>query len=536
MIHSFLHALKPLLVSFDKPSQQQISTLLKQLSKHNRFTVMQIQRYTECLLFLQAYASSKAIYAYAELELLRLGKVLKNNTELIKQLQDSGYPHTFMYTRFSHEAMQWIHEQTDWLLALDGVEDGQPIAPVLARSFSSIEKHQLVEKWNNEEIFEYFLLKKDQRLPVLLSEFTRWQAMPSTKDYFWDKAALFFKIGFRDSRFVFGRNKLSWIKPYLHQDLIKKFDVLQLLQTPLPDVEVLSAKRKSELVHVIKASMVLAFRETDTSTFMKEDSLQYISLDRGIGIAFYDMLPERQLPLQSYIGFTMFKNGHPVSYGGSWIFGDWSQFGINILESFRGGESGYLMCQLLRAYIQTYSLQVVEVDAYQFGKDNEDGIRSGAFWFYYKFGFRPMDTKLNAYARMEFQKIKNKQGYKSSEATLRKLAESNMSLVLKPSGLPKLQVLFDQVTQHISAAFHGNRRMAEKVSVEKLEKLLPPGTRSSTHDAAFLEWALLGNALGRLTKSNAPLLERLVRLKANDSVAYQAAVLEFFRSNRKPRS
>ena len=111
-----------------------------------------------------------------------------------------------------------------------------------------------------------------------------------------------------------------------------------------------------------------------------------------------------------------------------------------------------------------------------------------------------------------------------------------MALVLKPSGLPKLQVLFDQVTQHISSAFHGNRRMAEKVGVEKLENLLPPGTRSSTHDAAFLEWALLGNALGRLTKSNAPLLERLVRLKAKDSVAYQATVLEFFSSNRKPRS
>lgn len=90
----------------------------------------------------------------------------------------------------------------------------------------------------------------------------------------------------------------------------------------------------------------------------------------------------------------MFKNGLPIAYGGSWIWADQAKFGLNILEPYRGGESGYVMCQLLRVYQQVFGLKMIEVDAYQFGLDNPDGIRSGAYWFYYRYGFRSMTEAL----------------------------------------------------------------------------------------------------------------------------------------------
>lgn len=93
---------------------------------------------------------------------------------------------------------------------------------------------------------------------------------------------------------------------------------------------------------------------------MDERSFSLYELERGVTVAIYGMIPERQLPLESYVGFTLFKNGLPAAYGGAWIFGEYANFGINIFESFRGGESGYMMCQLLRVYKQVFNISFLK--------------------------------------------------------------------------------------------------------------------------------------------------------------------------------
>ena len=55
----------------------------------------------------------------------------------------------------------------------------------------------------------------------------------------------------------------------------------------------------------------------------------------------------------------------PVAYGGSWIMGERAAFGMNIFEPFRGGESGFMMCQVLRTYRQTFGVRYFEVHAHQ---------------------------------------------------------------------------------------------------------------------------------------------------------------------------
>ena len=45
--------------------------------------------------------------------------------------------------------------------------------------------------------------------------------------------------------------------------------------------------------------------------------------------------------------------------------GERAAFGMNIFEPFRGGESGLMMCQVLRTYRQTFGVRDFEVDAHQ---------------------------------------------------------------------------------------------------------------------------------------------------------------------------
>lgn len=107
--------------------------------------------------------------------------------------------------------------------------------------------------------------------------------------------------------------------------------------------------------------------------------------------------------MESYIGYLVLKNNIPVSYGGGWIFGERCQFGINILQSFRGGESGLIICEILRVYHQHFGVTRFVVKPYQFGLHNPEAIKTGAFWFYYKLGFRPENEQLKEQALQEEQ-------------------------------------------------------------------------------------------------------------------------------------
>ena len=280
---------------------------------------------------------------------------------------------------------------------------------------------------------------------------------------------------------------------------------------------------------IIKRALVLTMRETDPATFMDESSLRLFELERGISIAIYGMKAERQLPFQSYIGYTLFKNGLPAAYGGSWMFGKRAMFGLNIFETYRGGESGFMMCQLLRVYIQVFELDYVEVEAYQFGLDNPDGIRSGAFWFYYRYGFRSLNKALNSLSAKEFQKIKQQKGYRSSEKILLQFTESNIVLKLQPAVHIKHSEIAAGITKMINVRFGGNRMLAEQKAtaafLQKTKMELP----SNVNELQVLkEVALWAEAFQIKNKNQLQLMRAMIHLKPIDPYAYNQVIQGFF--------
>ncbi|MGH8458006.1 MAG: hypothetical protein ACRESV_01540, partial [Nevskiales bacterium] len=72
-------------------------------------------------------------------------------------------------------------------------------------------------------------------------------------------------------------------------------------------------------------------------------------------------------------------------------------------------------------------------DPYQLGKDNEEGIASGAWWFYYKLGFRPRAAQARGILRRELARMKARSKHRSSARTLRKLAEWPLFFVFEPT-------------------------------------------------------------------------------------------------------
>ena len=299
------------------------------------------------------------------------------------------------------------------------------------------------------------------------------------------------------------------------------------MNAELPVPAKLSVSDRIEVIAVIRKSLLLTMRETDTATYMDESSLLLFHLERGVSIALYGLMPNRQLAYQSYIGYTAFKNGFPVAYGGSWVFGHSAMFGLNILETFRGGESGFIMCQLLRTYIQYFKLNYIEVENYQFGKDNPDGIKSGAFWFYYRYGFRPIDKTLSKLTEKEFDKIKKVKNYRSSEKTLVALSESNIAINFNKELPVKKEVIFARVLKMIAKDFAGNNLEAAKIAIEEFKNKLQIKTTFIDHEYKVLqEVALWAKAFEINDKERLKLLFKMIKIKGNDAIAYN----ELFKS------
>jgi hypothetical protein len=219
----------------------------------------------------------------------------------------------------------------------------------------------------------------------------------------------------------------------------------------------------------------------------------------------------------------MFKNGYPMSYGGAWLFGKRALIGINIFQAFRGGESAFVFAQLLRCYRMAFGATYFEVEPYQFGKNNPEGIKSGAFWFYYRFGFRPINKRLYDLSEIEIQKINSQKGYRSSHSVLRDFTKSNLSAhfdkatkaPINPSDLSNF------VTQRINNEFEGNRKRAYTWAIKKLrsERILSGEEKSTGLRKLALFFAMCIN-YEKLKSRDRKTLQQLIKLKDASEFEY----------------
>jgi hypothetical protein len=266
--------------------------------------------------------------------------------------------------------------------------------------------------------------------------------------------------------------------------------------------------------------LVRHLREIDPISFTAPPLVSYYLLQRGLTIALMGMVPERRHPIDSYMGYVVFKNGLPVAYAGSWILFDSGRIGLNVFPSYRGGESQYIFEQVLKLHQKVYRLRRFTVDPYQLGKHNDDGIRSGAFWVYYHTGFRPIRKDQRQLADAEAFQIKSGKNYRSPPSVLTKLADSRMELLLtsRPASFDATD-LSQAYARILQKRFNGNRKLADDRSFYELASLLRIKNYYENKIQFILKnWCvLLGNKLEELRPNTSlrKTLKRLFELKAH---------------------
>ncbi|MEP7255318.1 MAG: hypothetical protein ABI666_06050 [Ferruginibacter sp.] len=524
-------ALKATVNRFDSASHEQKRQLLARLSENKLPLNKTLISYFEVLLFICAFPPDKKILAKAEQQLLRITSFLKNfkknNTALFT---NSGMPFTAYVSRFSYDCVQWLMNHPDCKTSINQFEDGIfELNDVLKITLPALEKSETTAGLDNVALLETLSVKKENQLYFLIKEIGKLDKRPGVTDHFFDGLGIQIETIPKNKLFSRVNNRLPNPKVFFHREILRKFDYVHLFNKKIAAPVNLSATQKEKNILVVKNAMALKDRETDPVTYMDENTFRFYELDRGIAVAIYGMLPQRQMPLESYVGYTLFKNGFPAVYGGGWVFGRRSDFGINIFETFRGGESGYMMCQLLRVFRQVFQIDYFEIEPYQFGLDNPEGIESGAFWFYYRYGFRPLEKKLLKIANGEFAKTAGYKHYRTPEKTLIKFTQSNMVFNLGKKIPVGVYDISNKVIRMIRVQYHGDRGKAEAECVIKFTEKTGLNTSLNEHETHVLkEVAMWAEALKINERKKLDLFIQMVKIKPADLYGYQQLLLQFF--------
>ncbi|MBP6674878.1 MAG: hypothetical protein KA185_06350 [Vitreoscilla sp.] len=485
----------------------------------------------EALLFLRAHPSSAAMLRQVEAELARLTRFLQaHRGQHPEALQNHGLPFVATATRYSHDCLRWLLQHPHCRVGFHAW--GDPVLDlnaVLRLTLPPLERSYTTAGQGNDDLLESLQVSELQRLPFLVSELSRLDATPFVKDQLFDALDLYVRLEPKRKQFSKAYNRLPMAASFFQTELLRQYEPKAVMNQPLPAPRALDHAGLAEVSQVIRNTLALTARETDPGTYMDLRALQVLDLERGLSVALYGMRPERQMPLESYVGFMLFKNGLAVSYGGAWVLGPRANFGMNIFEPYRGGESGYMMCQVLRAYRQTFGVDFFEVDAHQFGLDNADGIASGAFWFYHRHGFRPLDAELAALAGREAALNQRKPGRRSSERTLLKFTGSNVALNFGGVVPPSVDELCMAVTAWVARHHQGDRVAAERDALQRLATASGAvGSAPAAEQRALSEVALLAQALQVSDMAQWQLLRRMARAKPQDLAAYQRLLLQWF--------
>jgi hypothetical protein len=84
----------------------------------------------------------------------------------------------------------------------------------------------------------------------------------------------------------------------------------------------------------------------------------------------------------------------------------------------------------MRVYHALFGCTRFIINAYQFGSENSEALESGAFWFHYRLGYRPVLPAVRALAQRESIRVRRDKTYRSNRNTLSRLASCDMHLTL----------------------------------------------------------------------------------------------------------
>jgi hypothetical protein len=500
----------------------------------------------EAAIFLAAYPHDPRVKSLAERILSRFDTRMRRLEEagldlsLFDTLETGGVAGTTVATEFTYDITRWLarHAAGSVAASWDVHESPDRLGATWPRWLPLLEEEALADA--GVPYLEWLTAGRGRvrDLDWLLSRFEALPLSEREKAERFDATAVV--TSWELGRSSFSRTLLRKPGPrlFFHPGpLLSRRDVdfAGILSGPPLPARHLSRAEGERMLDRARGTTAARYREFYGFTY--GDAAQAVAArpGRGVEIFFFGVERPRRLPLRATYSAIVFKNGVAVSYFEGLALFERMEAGFNVYYSFREGESAWIYAQVLRLCRQVAGVTSFSVDPYQIGRKNEEAIASGAFWFYRKLGFRPTDTKISALVAREEDRLARRKGYRTSAATLRRIATCNLLYEIpgSRSGADGRASVWDRfhirrvglaVNRRMARAFAGDadriRRDSERSVARKLR--VNPRRWSDLERRAFSDWALVLDLIPGLSRWSAEdrrAVLSVIRAKATRSEA-----------------
>ena len=421
---------------FTPAATRRVERLLEQLSRKKFNDTDSLVRYHEILLFLRAYPQTASMFRGAETELQsfsnRVSYLIEKEIDIspLQHPEVSGLAGTSVTDTFSFYIVRWLQQRyasqvaTDW----EWFEDENRLAETWPRFMPLLEEDAWIEANVPYRKWLAAARKGRSELAWLIDRFNELPKPDKERAELYDSQQIYVRW---TPRFNVSRTgmRMPARKPFYHRGPLiqrREIDLKKALAEPSPVLQKLSPAQGEKALDMARAASTIRYRELYGVTHGDPKYVYRAELGRGVELFLSGLPAERRLPLRACHAAMIYKNGVPVGYFEGLSLFERMESGFNLYYTFRDGETAWLYARILNVFHHFTGATAFSLDPYQIGYENEEGIESGAFWFYRKLGFRSTDRDILRLTIKEEEKIKTRKAYRTPAAMLRKLAASPM--------------------------------------------------------------------------------------------------------------
>lgn len=561
MVNTLIRRLALIKAEFGTALAKEKSQLLHDLASARIRLVADLISYHDSLCYLRAYCDSPELLQLVDYELDRFGRRLRQLKRPLGKsarlrLERSGIVGTNFTHDFGYQMTKWILQKFPTAADFDYAElrklKGDPILDLLP----------VLVTWNeNDAVDDLYLSTEEIRdadiggrrissLQWFINLYRRLPADENLKRLLFDKIAFSLRITIGKQPFAITNSREPVGDYYFQQEPLQRGypDLRSDLRRTRLTPSLLDPISGRKIIDRARMALLARRRELWPLSFANEQEVWAAAIGRGTTIYLLGMLPETRLPLEANYSALLVRNGVPIGYGVAAMVGERLELAINIFDTFRRCEAAFIYTNFLRLLHQLFSCSYLVVRRYQVGYDNPEGLESGAYWFYYKLGFRSLDSGLRGLAETEAARVAARRGYRTPLTTLKRLAESDLCLNLRrPRDFSDRDLALGQIallqTRFIAQAFAGDRdrarREAPKTAAKRLAVRSTAGW-SRLERLWFERWSVLVCALPEVERwrtAEKAALVNLIRAKGYaQEQAYVRAVQDHSRLARTLRA
>ncbi len=477
--------------------------MLRALERARLASARDVLRLHEHLCWLRAYPDNRAVLA----QVVRMLRGFSARRDLARHrdaLADSGIAGTEIRYRFFWPTARWLAARWPERLAIDwdNVDEPERLAgalPLLTTPIEAIWLRQrapgardALDRLRGPSTRDgTFYVRRAERLPG--DDFTReaffdgldtpltlepGRNTPSRTLAHHDRASV-----------VFSTQPPRRARPDLRRELLK----------PPQSVRTASRAEGRRLIDLAQGAMVTRSRDLDAFAYGDSGDVRVVDDGDGLQWAVIGVVPERRPVLRASYGMLTLRNGVPLGYIQADVLFRCVDISYNTFETFRGGEAAFVFGRLLAVFRHLFAATSFTIEPYQLGDHNEEGIETGAWWFYYKLGFRPRNAAIAKLARSDLARMRADPGHRSSQRTLERLAKDYLYFEVdgaRAPSWPRLNALGARVADLLGARAGADRERAVEGCVNEATRRLGVARVEGPHARrAWASWAPIVAAL-----------------------------------------